>query len=333
MDFLLKNSLLANYSIYISEVVLEELKQKLQERIAEFNKKIAETRKSIKNVITSELSNITIDPDLELKAFNKFYDELVDSGRVSIIYTPNDIFDEIIKRAIKKIKPFEKGKQEFRDAVIWFTCVKHANEKSIERGLLLTNNTKDFAASTNKERGEIFDIHADLASDSLSIKGIYTSAKSFMQKEAINIIKLDINKPDWVDEKLLSRSYLRDVMRDRYDRLVLNSIEEYLNGFSKRFVKDPNLDDILNVKLIMNHVESIDFLDSDVSTVLSFVLQGGVIFDVVRSTANEEDYDGMITFEHEWIRDNKRTYLCEVAMSLTKRNRIVRTDVKTISIY
>jgi len=147
--------------ILISEVVIQEV-----ERNAEisFEKHLNLIKKSL-----SSLDNFTVEhnrdiltylPVKSIEPIASKFKELYNKGFISIIEPEDNLMGELINRAVNKIKPFSEKKEEFRDGVIWLSCVKYAKANNYEKLYIISNNSNDFA-----DKKDSLELHNHLKND------------------------------------------------------------------------------------------------------------------------------------------------------------------------
>ena len=135
-------------SIILSEIVIDETKNKYREMLESALKKANAGIKELQRLkIDIELlNNYTIDD-----AVNKYSDFLemflIESGMTIAEPYPNTPHNIIVKRALERKKPFKNdGKSGYRDFLVWLTfldMVKLIGNK--EPFVFLTLNKNDFS--------------------------------------------------------------------------------------------------------------------------------------------------------------------------------------------
>jgi len=149
----------SEYDIYVSRVVLEEVRNRYRLNIDKYNEEVLKLNKH-----KTEFNKFKIEdhPSLDIgeciKKFDDHFLQLVKSGLIQIIEVDNDLLPELIKRSIHRIKPFSENKEEFRDAIIWLSYTKYVEENGLYNCIFITNNKTDFY------EGE--ELHPDLKKDS-----------------------------------------------------------------------------------------------------------------------------------------------------------------------
>ncbi|WHY79454.1 PIN domain-containing protein [Neobacillus sp. WH10] len=121
-------------SLYISEVVKKEVINNFEK---ELNKQYEEIQK-YEGKITKLLPENERPPIAWTNTVEEYVhklkgrlEELEDYGYLDIVEFNNNMLPELVERSIKRKKPFTERKQEFRDAIIWFSYVNYVFEKNL----------------------------------------------------------------------------------------------------------------------------------------------------------------------------------------------------------
>lgn len=125
------------------------IKERIHQRVIEFldvQEKLNTCVKSMnginKNVVKSLLKEEEIQKELEDKA-QKF----VSDNKFRIIQNP-PLGEDLIERAVKRIKPFRDKDVGFKDTIIWLSILNDAKNKNNKNYILLSENTRDFEESS-----------------------------------------------------------------------------------------------------------------------------------------------------------------------------------------
>lgn len=189
------------FSIYISEVVLQEVKRQSSIFI---KSQLDSIRKGIGAVNQIPEMNISVSiPTLEnaMNAFDEHYKKLQDEGNIHIVPYSNDFLPELIHRSIYRIKPFTESKQEFRDAIIWFSYAKIAEEEQLDNCYLISGNSSDYL----DKKGEIFKELSEKSNRFTVFKDIYALLEqSFMEEfKAAHEMLGELKQKEWNSEQIL----------------------------------------------------------------------------------------------------------------------------------
>lgn len=181
---------LKKIKLYISCVVLMEVKNNYEKQLRQYNKSITDINSKINRLKQLNLKAYEeIEIEAELVKFDKYYENLEKQKIINIIEAPNTLLPELIFRSINRIKPFSESKQEFRDAIIWLTYARLAEEKGLNNCFFITDNFRDFcrdeASSERKNNekrivGQQWDVHPDLSEDSKRFKILQSSMDVFV---------------------------------------------------------------------------------------------------------------------------------------------------------
>lgn len=131
---------------------------------------------------------------------------------------------EIVRRAIKKIKPFKEEDKGFRDTLIWLSFLEYVNTKSDNEIMFINNNSSDFFNSDKT------DFHDDLKNDLNDLKieknfKIYDSIKDFIDKEVGN-----------------KHKYTAHIIMEEFiypnESMIESMVEDYINSQSPNWFSD-----------------------------------------------------------------------------------------------
>lgn len=206
-----------NFKIYISTVVIDEIRRQYHGFISSQLKNIR-TAIGAFNIIPRIRPIQVTYPEIEeaMYAFEQHFKNLQEEGIVQIVTYSNDFLPELIHRSIYRIKPFTESKQEFRDAIIWFSYAQLAEEQQFENCYLITGNTTDYLTKD----GQLYDALAEKSRRFILYKDVYTLLNaSFMepyktthallstlkQKEWNKDLILDFLKQDYIKSYILKR--------------------------------------------------------------------------------------------------------------------------------
>ncbi len=104
--------------------------------------------------------------------------------------------NEIVNRAINRIKPISEKGEEFRDALLWLTIVDFLKDHRYCDSVFISNNKKDFANDTGTDLHD--DLKEDLTRSNLKLT-YYNSLNSFINEIASNFEYLT---KSWIEEHL-----------------------------------------------------------------------------------------------------------------------------------
>ncbi|MEN6372888.1 MAG: PIN domain-containing protein [Armatimonadota bacterium] len=160
------------YTVYIPQVVIDEVVGKyeefLQENVAQLRKSLAAIRRLTGNDLLDAPSIAQVLPSPS--EYRHWLLDEIHSRLWKVVPYPNVSHEELVSRIINKRKPFYRGERGYRDALVWATVVELA-QQSKSTILLVTANVSDFGESSSN--GETT-LHNQLCED-LAMLGIEAS--------------------------------------------------------------------------------------------------------------------------------------------------------------
>lgn len=145
IDFLGTNDIIDNYRICFSKITLEELKKQI---IDSYNNEMLSFKKSYNKL--RNIHNINFEQrDISFsEILNKNINDYMIAKEFIIFDIPENIFNNIIDRAINKKKPFlgDKGESDkgFKDAILWESLLENAKKQEVNNFYFITKNSNDF---------------------------------------------------------------------------------------------------------------------------------------------------------------------------------------------
>lgn len=206
-----------NSTLYISEIVCNEVDNKFQSELRDLKKAFSDNIKKANNLLNEKpLFNIE---ELDVKYSIR---EVLTENTFSVIFFDyeNITNKELVDRAIKKIKPFQNEDKGYRDSLIWLSFLeKIATIKDNEKVAFINNNSSDFYNS------EKTDFHEDLKIDIEKYNiihefSVFDSLKDFISKE-VNL-----------DEHKYTNSKIMEDFIYPYERMIEDSLESFINSQS-----------------------------------------------------------------------------------------------------
>lgn len=162
---LFENVTNGNIEIYIPEIVLDEVKNKYQQRLNKSKKDIESelkkfnslSRKRIDSVLKEEIVSNSIDE------YAEHLEKVINENRIKILPYPSTDHKIIAKKAMLKLKPFNVNEKGYRDCLIWENIKGLLTEEEIVIALpelvFITNNYKDFSEKDS------YELHPNLISE------------------------------------------------------------------------------------------------------------------------------------------------------------------------
>lgn len=213
---LLSYSAINGLDILVSEVVVEEV---VNNNLKNIVRNIQEVRSKIKTINGymggQSLSLNSVDIDLSETQLRDRYSDLAGRDLIKIIPYKNEMMPELLRRALQKIRPFKENKEEFRDSVIWLSCIDHLKRTDYQGAFFVTNNSSDFCAS--KENSEL---HDDLKNDYDNLK-LYRDLGSLFKDEKSLISSLiphesHLKLGEWLSENHITQSYVQEAIGEYF---------------------------------------------------------------------------------------------------------------------
>ena len=252
-----------NFSVYISSVVIDEIRRQFRIFI---NNQIKNINSGIGAINTiPHFQHISIQlPQYEeiMHSFDSFFERLQSEGILHIVHYSNDFLPELIHGSIHRIKPFTESKQEFRDAVIWFSYAKLAEERQLENCFFISGNTRDYL----NKRGQIHEELAEKSHRFTFFRDVYSLLNtSFMESfKATNALLESLKEGEWDNETILN--FLKEDASKSY---VINRLTDDIDGplreelwssvyYSQRIISNLDI-----VNLSEASIRGVDFINND----------------------------------------------------------------------
>jgi len=215
--------------ILISDVVIQEVKRNTEKT---FEKHLNLLRRSL-----NTLDKLIVEPNRDIlnylpvksdEPINSKFKYLNDKGIIDIIKPEDNLLGELIDRAVNKTKPFSEKKEEFRDGVIWLSCVNYAKVNGYEKLYLISNNSNDFADKTDS-----LNLHHDLKKD-FENAYLVRDVKGFLQKEEeeLNLLmeKVPVDRMfEWINKQKYTESKIQKTLNRMFletaSYSLINSME------------------------------------------------------------------------------------------------------------
>ena len=227
-QILLKRAKQGKLKLYLSEIVLEELRihtlANHKKTRKELDSAIIGHNKFRKNNIEKKWSS---DPETE---FDSFYLSLKKEFSTQFLGYSKISFEKVMDRVLKREKPFNDEKTEVKDCGIWLTYAEFAERKTINDCYLLTNNKRDFyEKEAISENPTEYKIHHELERDSKKFR-CFPSIKDFVQVVIEPQIQASVRFQDWLDKTEIDNIFITDLLRQEAG----SEIESKINSFVDR---------------------------------------------------------------------------------------------------
>lgn len=213
-----------NFSIHISSVVIDEIRRQFSVFI---NKQVGNINSGIGAINTIPHNHhISVNlPQHEevLHTFDSYFERLQTEGILQVVPYSNDFLPELIHKSIHRIKPFTESKQEFRDAVIWFSYAKFAEEQQLQNCFLISGNTTDYL---NKQ-GQLHEELVNKSNRFTFFRDVYSLLNSpFMEPfKDTNALLESLKENEWDNVTILN--FLKEETSKTY---ILNRLTDDIDG-------------------------------------------------------------------------------------------------------
>jgi hypothetical protein len=180
-----------NALIVLPAVVVEELKHRTSDKVADSLRKIAAERQKVRFLTGDPFHDDRTPRDDERLAQSVygwyhahwFYNPEGRDPPILIAKHPQISHEDLARRAVHKRKPFKKDGQGYQDALIWHTVLECAERYPRARIALATRNTNDFLADDRKS------LHADLIEE-LAARGLDGRVTPYASIEEFNSARM-----------------------------------------------------------------------------------------------------------------------------------------------
>lgn len=220
--------------IYISDVVIRELKVNLKKQLSKEINSLKNSYLSIRKITLNQPESDL--PNLEnyLNEFDEFVLKLFSNENIIELKSSKEDFDEILSRAIDRKKPFTDNRSELKDAVIWITYSKFAKKEKLENCFLLTNNVKDFCDNNDKSK-----LHSELAKDYDKFKINLTLDEFYRQNKEL-IEDPNYQFTEWLLNQDLTASKVESMLFEQVTDNVANEIDRKIENIDPSSFSDEN---------------------------------------------------------------------------------------------
>lgn len=191
------------------------------------------------------------------------FKSLLNEKASDIIYFAYDSIkqSDVVKRALKRIKPFQEGEKGYRDTLIWLSFLSYLSINNIESEVaFITANKEDFFNS----KGD--DFHPDLKAD---IEHLNLKCEIKTYNSLFSFIKSNVNK----DEHDITQSKLLEDHLYTIEYELENEAIDFINNISeirfKEILEKNRLRNFLYVNSLIYHsIELIEGVED--SEILSY---------------------------------------------------------------
>lgn len=309
---LLEASKKGDIDLYIPEIVLDEVYNKFEERLKEAKSKLDKETNIIKRLTTAKIIENFSEKDVEkeVEEYKNHIQHLIKDNNVKLLEYPQTSHKDIVKKAIKKLKPFNSGEKGYRDSLIWENVKSLMPIMGTSIGnpdvLFITNNKKDFCDNENNLHEELAIELENSELDVDSIKVIntlndftkdfailfFTQASSFKQKiESREIEDFDL------EDLILDR------LREEFDHADISELESIpYNDATVRYIEKVDNIEIENI-IKLNSTEYLIDLKCNVEMTIDFYVDKYEYYsnDEITYDVEDSDYNDYVIWASELI--------------------------------
>lgn len=200
--------------IYMSDVVLAELRGQYKDELKSLNDSLYKVKSRHERWrLEIELPS-DIDVDLQLAIFDSFYNNLVKDGIIEVIKSQPKFMPEIIRRWTDNVKPFSKGKSEFKDTIIWLNYAEQAKRFNQDITVLITNNKSDFYDKDTPSK-----VHPELLVDCNNFT-IYPDAYHFLKEESEKLDMVPLKFKLYIDQLNITNDYILRLLEKNFHQEI-----------------------------------------------------------------------------------------------------------------
>ncbi len=135
-----------NSKVILPKIVYEETiglyERLIKERIDDYNKSLTKLNGTFINSKIESDSKINI--EFEKSEYENFLKDKLKLSDNSIVPYKNEYLQELVNRAIQRIKPLDGKGQQFRDGLLWLTLLDIADLLDEKRIVFISDNSSDF---------------------------------------------------------------------------------------------------------------------------------------------------------------------------------------------
>lgn len=310
---ILKAAMDGRINIYIANVVIRELRHNFEKQLDKEFTSVISSNSNIKKLSRKHIDIIVPTKEQYLNDFDNFYNDHCKLKNIVELPTEKNILEELLERAIKRKKPFNDNRSEFKDAVIWTTYFKYAKSKGLTDCHLLTNNKKDF---TDNEGN----LHQELGNDydkftvHLTFDDFYKAKKDYFEKPIFEF-------QEWINQKKLDENVVFDLLGDNEVDKVYSEVQSRFENIDpSNFVSERETINVLGGYVDIGEVEWRECDDIEVDVIGEQAIISGILllrvslelygYNSVRDLGNEKfphyssvDQDVKVFFNFLFDRD------------------------------
>jgi len=268
-------------NIYMSDIVLKELRRHYELELEKVAIEIEKTKKDA-NRLMFKLEVEPFDIKEMLKDFDDNYSSLASTENFKILHYSVDMLPRIVENSILKTPPFfTEKKSELKDNLIWTTYSSYVESRKLENCFFLTSNISD------KDNHSF--VHKNLLQDTQRFT-IYKSTAEFLTEKSglIEIPKTEFKK--YVDGLEIDADYVKRQLQDYFMDIIEEEISIRIVTETDYSLYLKHNDDLANG--ICLHYFDIDFCENIKVEVLNQrILISGTFYCIADFDLSQYDYD------------------------------------------
>lgn len=218
-------------SLYMSEIVVLELRKQFIDELEEKNRHLGSVKKdALRLKIEKEI--LLIDLPEQLVKFDAFYKKMESIDKFEVIKYKNEYLPDIVDRAIYKKKPFTQEKLELKDALIWKTYSDFVELNSLDTCILLTGNHSDFCDSKDHSI-----VHPELLKDTKRFKVIKNSFE-FIRQNASVLESPQHKLRVFLERTQIDDTYVNELVHQYFNKILAQRLLERIEKLTPNDVMD-----------------------------------------------------------------------------------------------
>lgn len=240
-------------NIYISDIVLKELRRHYELELEQVAIEIEKTKKDASR-LRLKIEVEPFDIMVMLKKFDDNYLSLASTTNFEVLHYSIDMLPRIVENSILKTPPFFTDKKsELKDNLIWSTYSLFVEKRKLENCFFLTNNVSDFCDNNNHSSA-----HKNLLQDTERFT-IYKSTSEFLTEKSGIIEKPKIEFKNYIEDLEIDTDYVKRQLEDYFMDIIEEEISIRIVTETDYSLYLKNDDDYANG--IRSHYFDIDFCE------------------------------------------------------------------------
>ena len=329
-DYLLKTDNEIVFPSVVFEETLALFQRMLTEKYAKIIKAVEKYNKLLFDESETQLPKFNLED--QLKYFKINLENQLIFKRKNIIPLNNEHLSSIVNMAVNKTRPFFENKSEFRDALIWLTCLDIAEREGERSIIFISANVKDFADGDGK-------IHQSLADEARSrtvTVHYFSSLDNFLKTKASTI---EFITNDWLTSNIdfipIKKEVITNIELSSNDRLAdlaesqnsafeeISSIIQCTNLWINNYYVYEMSDGSLRVKVTLDGELEVEFSTHEIT---EMTYEMGYVFK-----PHKGDFDAEPVHKMKVIKDAGYDYfypIVEIELHvIIKETKILSTEL------